>query len=320
MKKLFIQSLLGLLTLSPSGFAAPVYTPPVGYITHTIAGNTMNGSKGADTYISPSLIPSDVFVGITTTAPAGSTVTVIGALPSNLDSTYLLEIQNGAREGWWSPITSVSGNTITLNDALPAAAIAGSKVAIRKITTISSFLGSNLPNLAQNDEVQLFDPLTQSTRLCVYIAGSGWTDLTSESNMNDALINPGTSIRIKRYAQTPLTFVSSGSVKATKTEIDLYPNANWVGQQLATGGTLSNMNLATQLLAYDTNPIADVIEILAPNQAATQYVVLSSGGILDLTSENNATSVPLQEGQGMIITRPSGSSPSVLIQPATTIN
>ena len=102
--------------------AQTAVTDPVGYITIPIAGNSSASAFGADTLISPTLIGKTEFAGTVSVAPSGSTLTVAAALPANVVVGQVAELKGGAKEGFWSTVTAVSGDrlSITLADAVPA--------------------------------------------------------------------------------------------------------------------------------------------------------------------------------------------------------
>jgi len=281
------------------------YTTPVGYITHTVAGNLTNDPAGYDTFISPTLVQPSVFTGQTTIATAGATATFSGSVPTGLDSSYIVEISAGADEGWWSRVASSTATTIVSANAFPVTAGTNVKMTVRKLTTINQFLGENTIGLTGSDSVLVLDPAAQQVSFIVYTAGE-WQNFVTEANEDNRPILPGTSIVVRRFAATGLSLVSSGEVKMTKTEVDVSPQDNWLGQPLATGGTLGSMNFKTEILTTDS------LRILAPDQTSTFYVSVGTE-MQNFVTEANADAVPIAEGAGYVLSRPTGAGSAILI-------
>lgn len=315
------------------GAAKAASTDPVGYITHTI-----NGS--GETYISPTLVQPNEFVGVSSADPSGSTIiSFSGGVPAVFDGSYVLEITSGASEGFWSTIVSSTTTSITVADSLPLGLGASVSVAVRKHSTVGSFLGANAPGLVDfdgeqaNDEVQLLDPLTQATGAIVWVTGANladpaypngaWFDLVLSAVANDTVISPGTSIRIKRNGGSA-TFVSSGSVKVTDTQVDLFQNFNWVGTPLAAGGTLASMNFSSQLVQFDgESPNYDELQFLRSSQAVDPFAAVDDGAggttMFDLVNSVDGGLEPFPEGTGVIINRV-GSPASAIVLPGSVVS
>ena len=184
----------------------------------------------------------------------GTTVTFAAGVPLGLDGKYMVEISNGAQEGWWTTVVSSTATSITVSDTFPASLAADVQITVKKFSTVKSLLGLNTPGLTafdggatQADEVQFWNPITQTVKVVVYlpeaISGSPdmWLDFGGGVSADDFPIYPGTSIRVIRFAAGGLSLVSSGTVKTTKTQVDILPTENWLAQPLATGGTLGSM-------------------------------------------------------------------------------
>ena len=313
------------------------YTTPVGYMTHTIAGSS--DGAGADTFLSSSLIQTAVFQGTSSSAPASTTLSFSGGVPNNLDATYVLEITSGANEGWWSTVTSSTATSISVSDVFPQSISGNVTVSVRKHNTVRSFLGANSPGLAvfdgvsTADEVQILNPSTQVATGVVYVpkelSGAqqdGWFDISSSSLADDMVIEPGAAVKIKKYGSTLSSFVSTGEVKLTKTQVDIYPDSNWIGTQLAAGGTLDYMQFATQLVAFDgANADFDELQIVSSDQSTVAYSALDpslgAGSVMgNLTDSSIASDVIFAQGTGAIIKRSSSGSPSVLTIPGTVVS
>ena len=149
--------------------------------------------------------------------------------------------------------------------------------------------------------------MLQQVTFAVYVAGE-WQNFVTEANLDNAAILPGTSIVVRRFGATGLTLVSSGEVKTTKTEVDVYPQDNWLGQSLAGGGTLGSMAFSSQILATDK------LSLLKPNQQ-TDFFVKVGPEMQNFVTEANADNIQIAQGAGYVISRPSGAG-SALVIPA----
>ena len=302
--------------------AATAYTTPVGYITHSIAGAGANPS--ADTYISPSLINAVEYAGASTASPSGGAViTLPTGVPTTFNGTYVLEITSPASEGWWSTVVSSNATSITVSDNFPASLPTNVTISVKKHSTITTFLGFNTPGLIPyngvdpNDEVQFFDPIGQAAITFVFVTAADWGDPTNYPNgvwynlgtgnpENNTIIEPGTSVRIKRVGSTALTFVSTGTVKTTKTQVDIYPGFNFVGVPKAAVGTLGNLNFAPQLYQYDgVTTDYDELQKVAADQSASSFGAIDDGGpvMWNIGASDYATNEPFQEGTGLLLKR-----------------
>lgn len=321
------------------GFAnaqTTAYTTPVGYFTSVIAGAGANPS--ADTYISSSLVQPTVFAGAANASPSGTTtVAFAGAsVPAGLGLTYVLEITSGPSVGWWSTVTSSTTSSVTVSDSFPAGLAADVTVSVRKHNTLKSYLGDNAPGLTpfdgivtNYDEVQVLDASLAVVTSFAYVTAEviglpegAWLNLGS-SEPDDRVIEPGSSIKIKRLSASGLSFVASGTVKTTPTQVDLYPNFNWIGTQIANGKTLNGMNLNTTLIAYDgISPNYDELQIVAPDQSVTPYAAADGGAgftMFNLSSGNpDGDTVTFAEGTGAILNRIGNPSSTILV-PGTVV-
>lgn len=337
MKTTTYSLILAALAATGSAFGADTaYTTPVGYISHTLAAAAPGAS--ADTYISASLTQPVEFAGSSTVSPSGGKVaTLAGGVPTSFGTSYVLEITSGPSEGWWSTVTASTATTVTVNDNFPSGLPANVTISVRKHSTLSTFLGTNAPGLVTydgvnpNDEVQVLDPVGQVVSAYAYVSGpnlsdplypnGAWFDLLASSVANDTVIEPGTSIKIKRIGTTPATFSSVGTVKTTKTQVDVFANYNWVGNPLATGGTLNGMTFNTQLVKYDgVSANYDELQYVRASQVVQPYAAVDDGGatMFDLTNSVPAGAEPFAEGTGVIIRR-IGNPASVITIPGTVV-
>ncbi len=305
---------LACLTASQAAFAQ-VYTSPAGYTTTVITPNASGSTAGSSTFISPSLVQSANFVGAATVSPSGgSVITFSSGVPLGLNSTSMLEITNGTQEGWWSAISSSTSTTITISDVFPIGLAANVSVTVRKFNTVQSVFGNNSPGLAvysavnPYDEIQFLNPLTQQVGVIVYFGG--WLNLVTEADASGEIIYPGTAVKVIHRANTTLSVVSSGEVKVTDTQVDIYPNANWIGQPNPTVQTFGSMNLASQILGTDS---INVIRSDTGTGQVTDLFVSYQAQIYNGVTEALAETEPVSIGNGYLLKRPTGAASTVTI-------
>ncbi len=142
-------------------------------------------------------------------------------------------------------MASSTGTSVTVSDNFPSGLAADVKIAVRLHVTIKGFFGNNAPGLVEfdgvnpNDEIQILNPATQSTTSFAFVPASltgnaegSFLNLGTGAADDSFVIEPGYAVKIKRIGSTQSSFVSTGDVKLTKTEVDIYPNFNWVGTPL----------------------------------------------------------------------------------------
>jgi hypothetical protein len=332
-----LSLLVGLASLAAlvGATAQTAVTDPVGYITHTIAGNTAGGSSGADTYVAPALVNKNDFVGTSTAAPAGKVITFSGGVPAGLDSSSVVEIQSGTREGWWSTIASSNATSITATDDFPAGLGAAVSVKVYKLTTLRNFMGANAAGLAaldgvnqKPDEVQFLNPVNQQAKIAVYVTAAGgapadgWFDFVTQDSLDNEYIYPGTAVKVRRYSATGSSFVSVGYVKTNDTEVDIYPQTNWIQPQRAVGATFTQLNVPTSFNTEDgndaTNPPADQLQVLRANQATDVFVALDQsigGGVVNFVTQEPAGNEVIPEGSGFVLKRAANAPASIWVVP-----
>jgi hypothetical protein len=264
--------------------------------------------------VAPTLLRPVEFAAATTASPTGTSATFSGGVPLTLDGTYVLEITEGANEGWWTTVVSSTANSITVFDTFPGGLPTNTKVSVRKFNTISSVFGAtNSASLGAADFIEILDPITQSTTSVVY--AGGWFDLVSEAPAGDYIIYPGTAVRVIVNGASALSLVTTGEVKTTDTQVDLYSGEAWVGQTVAAGGTFGNLGLASKILGTD-----EVLLYGADGgfgQVADSYVA-SGGAMFNLATEENAETVLVPDSSGMVVKRPVGANSTVTL-PGQTI-
>lgn len=296
--------------------AETAYTTPVGYITTPVSGNVSGASSGASTFVSSGLLAPTFYAGASSSSPSGSpTVVLPTGVPLGLDGTYMLEIADGPQQGWFSTVVSSTATSITVLDNFPASLAANVKVTVRKFATIQSTLGANSLGLDATDEVQLLDASGPVLTTVVY--SGGWFNFVTEEPADNYIIYPGTAIQIIRRGATALSLVQSGEVKTTATQVDVYAGDNWLGQPLATGGTLGPMQFATQIEA------TDFLQIVRPDVGAGQSIdsyVASGGTMFNFVTEADSTTEPIESGAGYSISRPVGGATIVTIPPQVISN
>jgi len=315
-------------------FGETAYTTPVGYITHTI--NTVGGDADALTLIGPALIQPNVFTSASSASPAGlNVVSFTVGVPTNLDATYVLEITSGVNEGWWSTVTSSTATTITTNDAFPANSGAATNVSVRKHNTVQSFFGENTAGLIPSDgisgdEIQILNPDQTLTPISYFPADvtggdADWYDLATSAVANDMVIYPGTGVFVKTKRNSNLTFVSTGEVKITDTQVDIYPGLNVIAQTAAAGASLNATGLNTALIplnAAGDNLNADELQYLNADQTLTPHVaadpaLLSTQGytMINIATSEESGSQSLASGTGAFVKRiPSEAASTIILQ------
>jgi hypothetical protein len=336
MKPLSYSLIAAALACGLASAQTTAYTTPVGYITCNVAG-TPAGFTSADTYISPSLIESSEYAGVTVSA-LGKELTFTSGVPATFGTAYVLEITSGASEGWWSTVMSSTATTITLNDAFPAGLSAGVAVSVRKHSTLLSFLGNNTPGFVTfngadpSDEVQIFNPVTQGAVPYAFVSGAdlgdpaypngAWLNLGTSLIDNGAVIEPGSAIRVKRVAAGALAFTTVGTVKTTKTQVDLYKDYNWLGTLIANGRSLNGMLLNKQLRPYDgVSPDYDELQFLGALQGTTPYAAYDDGlggSMLNLATSADGGADIFKEGTGAVVLRIGGGASTITI-PGTVV-
>ncbi|MES2438582.1 MAG: hypothetical protein V4584_05935 [Verrucomicrobiota bacterium] len=309
--------------------AETAYTTPVGYITHTI--NPDAGGGSALTIVSPSLVQPTEFAGVSTDNPSGvATVSFSGGVPTTFNNSDVLEITSGANEGWWSTVVSSTTSTVTVLDNFPAGLAVGTKIAVRKHNTVLSTFGQNAPGLTPfgvgtPDEIQFFNP-NQSLTSVVYATTAqgapqnGWYFSNNFSSADSAVIEPATAVLVKSFQATAKTFQTSGTVKLTDTQVDIFPGLTLVGQPGAAGATIDNSGFPTQIIQFTgSNTNYDQLQFLNPSQSLTNYAALAPGVAGPTATMGNlgtgtpAGTDPFLEGTGAIIKR----DPSVAASPIT---
>lgn len=341
MKPFIPYSLLAAAAACGFAFGQTATTTPVGYITVPIAGNTVANPVGAATYVSATLVEAATYSGKATASPSGGAVITLAAgVPATLDSSYLLEITTGDQEGWWTTVVSSTDTSITVADEFPAALAADVSVTVRKFSTLGSLFGANSPGLKPIsnsteppfDTVEFLDPVSQTTKVAVYVLAEvgvpadGWYDFVTQDPLGAEVIHPGTAVKVVRHGATPLSLVSTGEVKITKTQVDVFPSFNWLGQSLATGGTLGSMNFYNQIVKFDNGTTAnDFLSLLKADQTSDVYVAadpsLGIGNIMaNFVDASDATNVAIPEGTGYVFQRADAGVAGTIVIPAQVVN
>ncbi|MFC7339103.1 hypothetical protein ACFQY0_18060 [Haloferula chungangensis] len=330
MKPLIPFALLGAILAVGANAAT---TDPVGYISHTIS----TGSPSL-TVLSPTLVQPVEYSSVSTVSPSGgSTITLPAGVPSDFNTGDVLEITDGESEGWWSTVVSSTDTTIVIFDEFPAGLDAATPISVRAHNTIQSFLGDNNPGLAPfdgatGDEVQILNPdqsLVQIAFVPAAVSGAaedGWYNLVTLAPEGDRVIEPGSAVIIKSSTSAELTFQSTGAVKLTDTQVDLFPGLTLVGQVDAVGATLGEMNLATQLNQFDgSNSDFDEFQILNSDQSLTQYAALAPGVagpeavMANLVTTADATNIIIEGGTGAILKRDASQAASSITVPGSSV-
>lgn len=350
MKPIIPFALLGALLAIGANAAT---TDPVGYITHTVFGTGV--SSEALTITGPALVQPDEYVGTTAADPSGlTTLTFASGVPTTFNTGDLLEITSGAEAGWWSTIMSSTDTTVVVNDAVPA--VGGNvEVAVRAHNTVLGFLGDNNPGISSPaspgavpgaDKVQFLNPSQSLTSLIfledavgnsVDSMGSGWFT-TGFVRSDDKVILPGTAVMFRVFSSaTNLTFTSTGSVKLTPTDVDVYvgPGATegltFIAQTDAVGATLGETGFVDGFVkaSAPTDPFDRLQFLGEPDGGGLQALVsygAANAGVIDpsevafgpLPAFSVATAVAWPEGIGAIVRRDGSQADGTLtLNPST---
>ena len=339
MKPKSILTALAAALLAPGALFAQTTatTTPVGYITHSIAG--AGTEPAAETYVAATLVQSNEFVGQTTVTPSGGDVaTFSGGVPASLNGEYVLEITTGPNAGWWSTVVSSNSTTVTVFDEFPASLPANTQISIRKHSTLQNFMGLNTPGLVEfngsdaSDEVQIFDPVTQSAISYVFVSGDNlgdpsfpdgaWFNLNTSLPEAVTVITPGSSVVVKRIGSSALSFVSTGTVKTTSTQVDVYDGFTFIGATNAGSGTLDSYNFADQLNPWDGSQSEgyDELQILGADQQGTIFTAIDEGTkvIWSISASDYAGTTPFPAGTGLVFRR-IGIAASTITIPGSTV-
>jgi len=336
MKSYIPYSLLLAAAASGLAYGATAYTTPVGYITHSVTGS-IAGSPSF-TLLSPTLVQPTAWAGVSTAAPVGKAITASGTLPSGLNSQYFVELTAaGVNNGWWATVVSVSGSTVTVTNNFPTGVLAGATFVIKKHNTIKSFLGSNAPGLDPGlglddaDEVQVLNPATQGISSYFYALAvdgapvDGWYD-SGGNDANDTVIVPGTAVMAVRKKPGNTTFASSGEVKTTKTQADIYKGYNWLSPMVATDVSLLASNLNTGNTSTGVQQGVDLsvdeVQFIPASQSiaayfAADFAQTGVNGWYD-SGGNSSDSILMQAPYGIQLVRKFNSS-AVWTAPAVVI-
>jgi hypothetical protein len=106
-----------------------------------------------------------------------------------------------------------------------------------------------------------------------------------------------------------------GEVKLTKTQVDIFPAFNWLGQPNPTGGTLGSMLFGTQILGTDKLDIF-LLDVGA-GQGVDRFIAFD-GVMYNEVTEEDASAVEIVPGGGYQIVRGEGGA-SVITIPAQVV-
>jgi hypothetical protein len=248
---------------------------------------------------------------------------------------YVLEIPSS---GWWSTVLSSTATSITVNDALPAGLPNNTAITVRKHNTVQSLFGENAPGIApfdggtgEGDEVQFLTPagvLIAVSYVPASVTGTAtddWYAVGDNSLANDKIIEPGSAVLLKTASATDLTFTSTGTVKTTPTQVDVYPDLTLVSQPDAVGATLGDMNLATQMIPLEDPSVVpnDEIQLLSATGVLDGNVALGASvggpGLGNLGTSGDASGIVLPGGTGAVYKRDAGQPASVITLPGSTV-
>jgi hypothetical protein len=212
-------------------------------------------------------------------------------------------------------------------------------VSVRKHNTVQSFLGENTPGIipsdgVEGDEIQFLNPdqgLTPIAYFPAEVTGGDpdWYNLATSEVANDIIILPGTAVYVKTKSNNSLTFASTGEVKTTDTQVDIYPGLNLIAQTAGAGASFNSSGLNAGLIplnAAGDNVDFDEFQILNADQSLTPHVAADPAllGTQDFTMINLATSeesgsVTFTEGTGAFVKRDASKPASSIVLKGTVI-
>lgn len=230
------------------GFAkgqTTAYTTPVGYVTVGVPAN-------ADTTITPGLIKSPVFSGVTTSVN-GSELTVTGitsgAFVSPNPQTYV-QVTSGSLSGMIFPVTANSASTITVDSGATSLQsmgfVAGNSIKVIPYWTLNTLfplgngVGTTADALNPSSFVMVSDyqgtgPNRASGKLYFYCTGdselglpAGWYDNADPfaGAVNDTIIDPTIQYTIRSVSSAQVVITGEVPTSQVSTEIVTSNNAN----------------------------------------------------------------------------------------------
>ncbi len=308
--------------------SSSVATNPVGFISITVAPGSQ--SSPVLTMVSPTLTNPIAFQS-TVASVSGTTITITGAsfTADQFDgangSFYVEDLASSqAGSGVLADITATGSNSVTTSQNISALITAGDTIIIRQHITLNQFLGatntygllgSTVPNSA--DQVIVYDGATHVSYF--YYNGTqgpnGWYD-TSFNPAGAVTIAPFQGVVIQRRGTTPLTIVSTGTVKTNNTLFPVSAGVNVLGTVSAQGLTLATSGLYTGTSSGVTGSTvpnsADHVSIYTSTTSSTShtdyfYYNGNQGpvGWYD-TSFNPAGSVSIPPGSSFVVTHSFG--------------
>lgn len=249
-------TLAALAVAASSAFGQTATTPPVGYRTETIKGNAFN-LVSAD-------LDNPVAVAGIIDAVAGTTLTDNDVDFTNpaLGTGLILQITEGANQGFTAFVTGVTQHTVTTAQDISALITAGTtKYEIRKALTIADLFGAtNSAGLQSGnqttadklwilDESGLFQQYYYADAAPPFIT-VGWRKVAGGNTDRAAVpVYFTDGIFIQRVAATDKDIVFTGHVRKIKSKVGIETGFNYLSRVLPVPMTLAQSGLETELQA-----------------------------------------------------------------------
>jgi hypothetical protein len=223
-------------------------------------------------------------------------------VPVNGLPTYYVEITSGPREGYLYDIVSNTANTVTVDDASLSDAGTTPTFIVRAHSKLSEVLGPSVALSDYQDQATIYNPDgSYSNFLRDSSIPTGWLDATLFSE-SDAVIYPN-----QGYILTTATagdYTVTGTLKATKTAVPLFPNVPNIVSLANPGGVsrdIQAISLGANMLDFQ-----DQVAKYNNDGSLTLNVNLlysgSAEGFYDATTFSAATGVTVEGGESVIAT------------------
>lgn len=261
-----------LLALSTTAFAQTSATPPVGYMTYTLA-------SGKSTPVGISLSESNVYTGpaasVTADSIGVSNVTWTANQFAAPGAPHFVNVMSGAQMGRTLLVTGNTANTVTVaagDTALNTtgfALAAGDRVEIVPGDTLGSLFGGTTETVALQggtsaataDNVQLFS----GVRFVNYYFNStlGHWVISGDStnaNQNNVVLAPYSGLVVLRRGPET-SFVVTGRVPTTNLLTQLPSGGSFMAVRFPSDTTLGQLNLSApgNWVANDSPALADTV-------------------------------------------------------------
>jgi uncharacterized protein (TIGR02597 family) len=310
--------------ISYQASAQNVYTDPVGFITLTAVGTTVQGSSPANSFwgLGMTQIPSlrGVVTAVTTNQLAISGLSA-GAYNQGAEGPlyYIEDVNsNSVYAGFTDDIVANDANYVYLANNDAAYIVANDNYKIYPHWTLSTLFGAtDQAGLAPStDKVLVQNPLTKNFTSYYYLNASktvtaGWKNSANNADASNVPLYGDQGIIVSRGITTNLTYLYVGGVKLGKSQIPVIgPGYTFVGNQYASSGITLGTSGLYQTGGNPTNSVVPGSDfVLLHNDtsgAFISYYYLNASKTVTAgwkNSANNAdaTNVQLPLGANVVI-------------------